>query len=145
MGRSCLQTPGYQTWEGLLTLNGYPSGFQWRWECKPSRVTPTLFTVQSGYEQERWYSNWTWPDEMVYSLDLCRGGGLLTWHCQERWCTTDCAWAEEIVNWLDMGSRDCVLAGHEFKRWYSDWPWREELVNGVDIGRRDSDLTQLGY
>ena len=33
-------------------------------------LTPTLVIVLSGYGQERWYSDWTWTDEMVYCLDL---------------------------------------------------------------------------
>ena len=35
-----------------------------------------------GYGQDRRYSEWTWPDVMVYGLDMGRRSGVLTGHGQ---------------------------------------------------------------
>ena len=39
--------------------------------------------VLSGYGQKS-YTDWTWPDDMVYRLDLGIRGGVLTEHGQDR-------------------------------------------------------------
>ena len=42
--------------------------------------------VLSGYGHERWYSDWTLPDDdMVYRLDLGRRGGALIEYRQDRY------------------------------------------------------------
>ena len=63
---------------------------------------------------------WSHPLYLQYSLDMDRKSGILTGHCQMRWCTL---WtcAEEVVCRLDIAIRDGVLTVH--------------------IGKRDSELT----
>ena len=74
--------------------------------------------VLSRYGQERWYSEWTWPDGMVYRLDLRRKGGALTGRGQARWCT-DSLYMGKIDNELTGHGQErwCTLTGHGKERW----------------------------
>ena len=51
---------------------------------------------------------------------------------------TDYMLAGEMVYWLDMGRRDCVLTWRGQQRWYTNWTTAGQLVYWLNMGRKDS-------
>ena len=115
-----------------------------RWDVDANGIQ--IVGTLSGYELQRWGTNWTLAVEMGYCLDMGCKDILLTGHWlqsqvlfahglytdgvqTEHRLGTYWMWTGEIGYCLDIGSRDGILTGH-----------RQQMVYRIELGSREIEL-----